>query len=99
MTDGARSKLRFVERSMTGPVISDVNASCRPWRGFIAEIERCLDAAAERPATYAAVDKDVRRVVANRFPFSVYFRAKERRIVVLAVFHGRRNRVIWQHRT
>jgi plasmid stabilization system protein ParE len=51
------------------------------------------------PTTYEAIDKDVRRVVANRFPFSVYFRAEERRIVVLAVFHGRRNPVIWQHRT
>jgi plasmid stabilization system protein ParE len=66
---------------------------------FIAEIERCVDAAAERPTTYEAIYKDVRRVVANRFPFSVYFRAEERRIVVLAVFHGRRNPVIWQDRS
>jgi hypothetical protein len=49
----------------------------RPGLGveFIAEIERCVDAAAERPMTYAAIDNDGRRVVANRFPFSVYFRA------------------------
>jgi plasmid stabilization system protein ParE len=47
---------------------------------FIAEIERCLDAASERPTIYPAINKDVRRVVANRFPFSVYFRAEERRI-------------------
>jgi plasmid stabilization system protein ParE len=66
---------------------------------FIAEIQRCVDAAAERPMTYAVIDKDVRRVVANRFPFSVYFRAEERRIVILAVFHGNRDPVIWQHRT
>jgi plasmid stabilization system protein ParE len=66
---------------------------------FIAEIERCLDAASERPTTYPAIHKDVRRVVANRFPFSVYFRAEERRIVVLAVFHGRRDPSIWQQRT
>jgi toxin ParE1/3/4 len=73
----------------------------RPGLGveFIAEIERCVDAAAERPTTYPAIDEDVRRVVANRFPFSVYFRAEERRIVVLAVFHGRRDPAIWQHRT
>jgi toxin ParE1/3/4 len=73
----------------------------RPGLGveLIAEIERCVDAAAERPTTYEAIDKDVRRVVANRFPFSVYFRAEERRIVVLAVFHGRRNPAIWQRRT
>jgi toxin ParE1/3/4 len=43
---------------------------------FIAEIERCVTAAAERPMTYSAVYKDVRRVVAKRFPFSVYFRRK-----------------------
>jgi plasmid stabilization system protein ParE len=66
---------------------------------FIAEIERCVYAAAERPTTYPAIYKDVRRVVANRFPFSVYFRLEERRIVVLAVFHGKRNPVIWQDRS
>jgi hypothetical protein len=42
---------------------------------FIAEIERCVAAAAERPMSYSAVYKDIRRVVAKRFPFSVYFRA------------------------
>jgi plasmid stabilization system protein ParE len=66
---------------------------------FIAEIERCVDAASERPTTCPAINKDVRRVVANRFPFSVYFRAEERRIVVLAVFHGSRDPAIWQRRT
>jgi plasmid stabilization system protein ParE len=33
---------------------------------FIAEIERCVAAAAERPMTYPAIHMDVRRVVANR---------------------------------
>jgi plasmid stabilization system protein ParE len=66
---------------------------------FIAEVERCVAAAAERPMTYTAVYKDVRRVVAKRFPFSVYFRAEAHRIVVLAVFHGSRKPAIWQHRT
>ena len=32
---------------------------------FIAEIERCVAAAAERPMTYTEVYKDVRRVVAS----------------------------------
>jgi hypothetical protein len=55
---------------------------------FIAEIERCVAAAAERPMTYSAVYKDVRRVVAKRFPFSVYFRGRKgagfQRLVVSA---------------
>jgi toxin ParE1/3/4 len=45
---------------------------------FIAEVERCVTAAVERPMSYLAVYKDVRRVVAQRFPFSVYFRAEAR---------------------
>ena len=56
---------------------------------FTAEIERCVA---------ATVYKDVRRVVAKRFPFNVYFRAETNRIVVLAVFHGSRDPAIWQHR-
>ena len=73
----------------------------RPGLGveFIAEIQRRAATAAERPMTYPAIHMDVRRVVANRFPFGVYFRAEERRIVVLAVFHGGRDPAIWQHRT
>ncbi len=47
---------------------------------------------------FAVVREDVRRVVANRFPYSVYFRAEKHRIVVLAVFHGNRNPAIWQAR-
>ena len=66
---------------------------------FIAEIERCVTAAAERPMAYSAVYKDVRRVVAKRFPFSVYFRAEAHGIVVLAVFHGSRDPATWQNRT
>ncbi len=49
--------------------------------------------------TNPAIHMDVRRVVANRFPFGVYFRAEETRIVVLAVFHGSGDPAIWLQRT
>ena len=65
---------------------------------FIAEIERCLGFASEHPQQYAVVHRDTRRVTARRFPFSVYFRAEAKRIVVLAVFHGRKDPAIWQAR-
>lgn len=66
---------------------------------FIAEIERCLTLATERPLQFALVRADIRRVVASRFPYSVYFRAEAHRIVVLAIFHGRRDPKIWPDRT
>jgi plasmid stabilization system protein ParE len=46
----------------------------------------------------AVVHKGMRRVTAERFPYSVYFRAETRRVVVLAVFHGSRDPAIWQRR-
>lgn len=61
---------------------------------FMAEIERCVSLAAESPFQFATVREDIRRVVARRFPYSVYFRAEENRIVVLAVFHSKRDPAI-----
>lgn len=66
---------------------------------FVAEIDRRVSLASQNPSQFAVVREDIRRVVANRFPYSIYFRAEEHRIVVLAVFHGSRNPAIWQART
>ena len=66
---------------------------------FMSEIDRCISQASQNPAQFAVVREDIRRVVANRFPYNVYFRMEAHRIVVLAVFHGSKNPVIWQGRT
>ena len=65
---------------------------------FMAETDRCVSRASEYPLQFAVVREDIRRVVANRFPYSVYFRAEQHRIVVLAVFHGSRDPDILQAR-
>lgn len=65
---------------------------------FLTEIDRCMARISTNPGRFALVHGDIRRVVANRFPYAVYFRAERDRIVVLAVFHGSRNPAIWQTR-
>ncbi len=65
---------------------------------FVHEIEQAVAKAAAAPRRYPVVFGDIRRTVARRFPFSVYFRVREDALVVLAVFHGRRNPAIWQRR-
>ena len=65
---------------------------------FVAEIERCVAQAARHPLLFADLHKGIRRVLAARFPYSVYFRLEARRIVVLAVFHASRNPAIWHQR-
>lgn len=65
---------------------------------FIVEIDQAVSKAAANPEHYPIVFGDVRRAVTRRFPFSVYFRVRGDSMVVLSVFHGRRNPVIWQRR-
>ncbi len=64
----------------------------------VAEIDRCVSLASKHHLQFAIVREDIRRVVANRFPYIVYFRAEKHRIVVLAVFHGSRDPTILEAR-
>ena len=65
---------------------------------FTIEIDQAVTRAAAAPERYPIVFGDIRRTVARRFPFSGYFRVRLDSMVVLAVFHGRRNPAIWQRR-
>jgi plasmid stabilization system protein ParE len=66
---------------------------------FMSEIDRCVSQASINPFQFAVAHKDIRRVVAHRFPYSIYFRTEPSRIVVLAVFHSSRNPAIWLARS
>ena len=74
--------------------------SKRPLLGveFIAEVERCVALAAERPKLYPVVYRDLRRVSTKRIPYGIYFDVMAQRIVVVAVFHSSRDPLIWQGR-
>ena len=73
----------------------------RPGLGeeFIHEIDQAVTQAAATPQRYPIVFGDIRRTVARRFPFCVYVRVRGDALIVLAVFHGRRNPAIWRRRT
>ena len=64
---------------------------------FLREIDDVISSAAEYPARYPMVTGDVRRAVARRFPFGVLSMQADT-LVVLAVFHGRRNPGVWRRR-
>lgn len=72
----------------------------RPGLGleFLAEIERLLARIAEAPNQFPVIHRDVRKAVARRFPYSVYFRERDQMIVILAVFHSARNPAVWKQR-
>lgn len=72
----------------------------RPGLGaeFIEEIDRCVQRAAVDPQSHPRIHRDLRRVVARRFPYCVYFRAEGEAIIVMAVFHASRDPMVWTHR-
>ena len=65
---------------------------------FIVEINGAVHSAQEHPQRFPITHRETRCVRVRRFPYSVFFLVEERRIVVLAVFHGRRDPGRWQQR-
>lgn len=66
---------------------------------FLTEIHLLLQRIANTPEQFPMLHRDVRKAVARHFPYCIYFRERNQRIVVLAVFHSARNPVVWQQRT
>ena len=64
---------------------------------FVLEINRAVYLAVENPERFPSCT-DIRCVRARRFPYSVFFRTESRRIVVLSVFHARRDPGVWRQR-
>lgn len=72
----------------------------RPGLGleFLAEIHFLIQRIATTPEQFPMLYRDVRKAVARRFPYCIYFREREQKIIVLAVFHSARNPAVWQQR-
>jgi plasmid stabilization system protein ParE len=65
---------------------------------FELEVARAIESAADQPLRFPRMLGDIRCVRVRRFPYSVFFVAEARRLVVLAVFHALRHPLIWQAR-
>lgn len=59
---------------------------------FVNSVEEVIRTIAENPERFPQGDPGIRKANLPRFPYSVYFRERPpNRIVILAVFHGRRD--------
>jgi len=65
---------------------------------FLLYVEAALSALQENPKQFAFVYKEVRRTLVRRFPYTIFYVAQREGIMVLAIFHARRNPKIWQNR-
>jgi len=66
---------------------------------FAAEIHAAIQRAVTMPLAWPRIDGDIRRVLANRFPYGVLYAIDDRSIYILAVMHLRRQPDYWRART
>ena len=66
---------------------------------FEVEIDHAISRACEAPRRFPEVLAQVRRIRVRRFPFVIYYKVRGRALIVLAVFHARREPAIWQKRS
>lgn len=65
---------------------------------FLAEVCRGEGHALERPRAWPEVAPGVRRIVLDRFPFSLIYQGAEDGIEILALAHHRRRAGYWRDR-
>ena len=66
---------------------------------FLSAVDACFQSIIRRPLSYPSVHSSVRRALLRRFPYEILFIVRARRIVVLAVFHAKRDPKRWVGRT
>lgn len=67
-------------------------------RDFMERVDEQVNRLTQNPKLYPVVYRDVRRAVLRRFPYAIYYRIVSSRVIVTAVFHGRRDPGEWQRR-
>lgn len=66
---------------------------------FRNEVKLALSRIVSRPLQFRVVYRsDIRRARIRRFPFSIIFKLENDSILVLAIFHEKRNPITWQGR-
>ena len=66
---------------------------------FAERVHAVFDSVSALPESHAPIYRDVRKALVRPFPYSVIYRIRGGRVVVLAVFHNKRDPKVWQSRT
>lgn len=65
---------------------------------FLLCVDATFSAILRSPQQYPRIHRIVRRALTRRFPYEVFFVEDDERVVVLSVFHAKRNPKRWQER-
>ncbi|HBL26164.1 MAG TPA: hypothetical protein DD490_04940 [Acidobacteria bacterium] len=63
--------------------------------GFLAELQHAVEQVALAPLRWPLYKTEIRRYVFNRYPFSLFYRASDDKVRVLAVAHDKKRAGYW----
>ncbi len=67
-------------------------------QGFAREVKAALSRIKDFPRLWTKVSARLRRCPLKRFPYSLFYHLVGERIIIVSVFHDRRNPEIWKKR-
>lgn len=65
---------------------------------FLLCVDATLNSIARSPELYPRIYRIARRALIRRFPYEIFFLDETDKIIVLSVFHAKRNPKSWQER-
>ena len=65
---------------------------------FILCLEEAIERISRNPESYPFVHKNIRRIIVRRFPYGVFYFTEQNKMVIIAVFHAKRNPKKWKNR-
>ena len=65
---------------------------------FLNNVELILLNLQQNPNQFVIIYKNVRKVSVNRFPYTILYVIRSKKIIIFAVFHTSRNPNIWKTR-
>lgn len=65
---------------------------------LVARTRETIERIGKNPLIYPLVHHDLRRAGVKRFPYGVFFRARENTVQVVGIFHDHRDPLLWQSR-
>ena len=65
---------------------------------FEREIQTVISTIISQPDRFAMAYQDIREAPVNHFPFSIYYKLRPNRIVILSIFHQSRDPIVWKSR-
>jgi len=65
---------------------------------FVLSLDATLHSILRNPEAFPKVYKDIRRALLLRFPYGIFYLIDENKIIVIAVYHEKRNPENWKPR-